>query len=229
MTCLGAFRRIRPRAHGIRRRRCCFLVQLKGGRGGVRLVIGPRPDPKTLVGEIIQSLESAAGFLGNARIAVEVADETISPELAAAISEALLRFPTLGLASIGPRLHAPPARQDEPKVVRRTVRSGQEVTHQGDLVVLGDVHVGGRLVATGDVIVVGALRGFAWAGAEGNEGAIIYAQPLEPTQVRIAGAIAQGARPGPAAAEYAHLEDGKIVVEPWVAKGGRRAPAKQSV
>ncbi len=193
----------------------------------MRLVIGPRPDPQALVGEIIQSLEGAAGFLGNARIAVEIADDTISPELTAAVSEALRRFPGLGLASIGPKPHAQPSRGDEPKVVRRTVRSGQEVTHQGDLVVLGDVHVGGRLVATGDVIVVGALRGFAWAGAEGNESAIIYAQELSPTQVRIASAIAQGAPSAPGGAEYAHLEDGNIVVEPWVAKGGRRTPARQ--
>ncbi len=200
---------------------------MKGGRGGVRLVIGPRPDPQAVVSEIIASLEGAAGFLGNARIAVEVADDTISPELAAAVSEALRRFPALGLASIGPRPHAQPGRSDEPKVVRRTVRSGQEVTHQGDLVVLGDVHVGGRLVATGDVIVVGAVRGFAWAGADGNEAAIIYAQPLQPTQVRIAGAIAQGAPAAPDAAEYAHLEDGKIVVEPWTARGSRRTPARQ--
>ena len=194
----------------------------------MRLVIGPRPNPQTVVGEIIQSLESAAGFLGNARIAVETADDTMTPELLAAISEAMRRFPTLGLASIGPRPHAQPARGDDPKVVRRTVRSGQEVTHQGDLVVLGDVHVGGRLVATGDVIVVGALRGFAWAGAEGNEGAIIYAQQLQPTQVRIAGAIAQGAPTEPGGAEYAHLEDGKIIVEPWAAKSGRRSPARQT-
>lgn len=180
-----------------------------------------------MVGEIIQSLEGAAGFLGTAHIAVEICDETISPELAAAISEALRHFPALGLASIGPRPHPQPTHGDEPKVLRRTVRSGQEVTHQGDLVVLGDVHVGGRLVATGDVIVVGTLRGFAWAGAEGNEAAIIYAQQLQPTQVRIAGAIAQGAPSSPGAVEYAHLEDGKIVVEPWVAKGGRRAPARQ--
>jgi len=179
------------------------------------------------VEEIVKSLDGAASFLGNARIAVEIADETLAPELAAAISRAIERFPNLGLASIGPRPRAQVQRGDEPKVVRRTVRSGQEVTHQGDLVVLGDVHVGGRLVATGDVIVVGALRGFAWAGAEGNEAAIIYAQPLEPTQVRIAGAIAQGAPSSPAGAEFAHLEDGKIVVEPWASHSGRRGASRQ--
>jgi len=197
-------------------------VQLKGGRGGVRLVVGSGIDPEQVGPEIVAALEGAAAFLRGARLAVEVADDPIPPELIGAISSAVARFPDVGLSSIGPRTHAAPQRGDATKVIRRTVRSGQELTHQGDLVVLGDVHVGGRLVATGDVIVVGALRGFAWAGAEGDDRAIIYAQPLAPTQVRIAGVIAQGDPSAVGSAEYAHLEDGRIVVEPWHAPSGRR-------
>ncbi|EQD43259.1 septum site-determining protein MinC [mine drainage metagenome] len=102
--------------------------------------------------------------------------------------------------------------------------------HTGDLVVLGDIHIGGRIVATGDVLVLGALRGFAWAGADGDESAIIYAQPLHPTQVRIGGVIAQGgdAPEGPEP-EYAHVEGTAIVVEPWSAavKSQSRRPRTQ--
>ncbi len=196
------------------------LVQLKGGRGGIRVVLGPDADPNRVGGEIVTALQSAAQFLGQTKITVEVTGDAINPALASAVAAAFTNFPKLSLAGIGVGKPPAPARrtEHEPKVLRQTIRSGQEAMHTGDLVVLGDVHVGGRVVATGDVIVVGALRGFAWAGAEGDETAIIYAQPLHPTQVRIGGVIAQGGdAPDGASAEYAHIEAGRIVVEPWTA------------
>ncbi|MDA8344372.1 MAG: hypothetical protein M0Z66_02690 [Thermaerobacter sp.] len=204
------------------------LVQLKGGRGGIRVALGPNADPDRVGGEIVAALQSAAQFLGSTKITVEVADDSISPALAAAIAGAFANFPRLSLAGIGVPKAAPSRKGDhEPKVLRQTIRSGQEVMHSGDLVVLGDVHVGGRVVATGDVIVVGALRGFAWAGADGDETTIIYAQPLHPTQVRIGGVIAQGGdAPEAVAAEYAHIEGGRIVVEPW--SSGARQGARRT-
>ncbi len=202
------------------------LVQLKGGRGGIRVVLGKDSDPATVGDEVAAALQGAAQFLGQTKISVEVQGDAISPALVTAIAEAFGRFPHLSLAGIGaPKPSAARQAEQEPKVLRQTIRSGQEAMHSGDLVVLGDVHVGGRVVATGDVIVVGTLRGFAWAGADGNENTIIYAQPMHPTQVRIGGVIAQGGvAPDGAAAEYAHVEDGRIVVEPWSpgARGGSR-------
>lgn len=210
--------------------RCSGLVQLKGGRGGVRLVIDPATPTAALGDEIAAALRPAAQFLGDARIAVEL-DRPLDGPTAAAITGAIGQFPGLSLMGIGPpRPAAAQARhRPEPRVVRGTLRSGQEMLHDGDIVVLGDVNMGGRVVAAGDVIVLGALRGLAWAGAEGDEDAIIFAQQLLPTQVRIAGAIAQGAGSEAASGpEYAHLEAGRIVVDPWppAARGGRRAPAR---
>lgn len=192
-------------------------MQLKGGRGGVRVVLGPNADPRQVGGEIATALQSAVQFLGEAKIIVEVPDETIDPDLAAAIAQAFTAFPKLRLAGIAsPAPKAPRGTDREPRVLRQTIRSGQEIMHTGDLVVLGDVNVGGRIIATGDVLVLGALRGFAWAGADGDETAIIYAQPLHPTQVRIGGVIAQGGdAPEGTAPEYAHIEGTRIVVEPW--------------
>lgn len=186
-----------------------------------------------LEGEITSALRPAVQFLGSAHISVEL-DRPLDGQTAVAITSAIAQFEGLELHAIGPKPQAAPQkRRSEPQVVRGTLRSGQEVLHDGDLVVLGDVNDGGRVVATGDVIVLGVLRGFAWAGAEGDENAIIYAQQLLPRQVRISGAIAQGGgadagAPGP---EFAHLEEGQIVVEPWPAVNrgrGRRTGAHRS-
>jgi septum site-determining protein MinC len=70
-----------------------------------------------------------------------------------------------------------------------TVRSGQLVSFEGNIVVIGDVNPGAVIEATGNVIVMGNLRGIVHAGADGNKDAIIAALNLQPTQLRIADII----------------------------------------
>lgn len=109
---------------------------------------------------------------------------------------------------------------DEPPalLLRRTVRSGQVITHPGTIIIIGDINPGAEVVAGGDVIVWGRLRGVVHAGASGNENALVGALSLTPTQLRIGGQIARAPddrRPRTAPAEIARVRDGLIVVEPW--------------
>ena len=75
-------------------------------------------------------------------------------------------------------------------LVRRTLRSGYSLQHSGHVVVIGDVNPGAEIIAGGDVIVWGHLRGMVHAGAEGNDDAVVCALDLAPTQLRIGGLIA---------------------------------------
>lgn len=102
-------------------------------------------------------------------------------------------------------------------VVRRTLRSGQSLRHPGHVVIIGDVNPGAEVVAGGDILVWGRVRGVVHAGALGNEGAVICALDLAPTQLRIAGHIARSPedkrrRPVP---EMASVQDGRIIAVPW--------------
>ncbi len=85
---------------------------------------------------------------------------------------------------------------DEPdaRVVFATLRSGQRIETEHSLIILGDVNSGADVVAGGDIIVLGALRGVAHAGAfdESGGGRIIFAHHLEPTQLRIGTVITRG-------------------------------------
>ncbi len=101
---------------------------------------------------------------------------------------------------------------------RGTLRGGQTLHHMGNIVVLGDVNPGAELVATGDIVVFGALRGVAHAGAQGDESARVVALELAPTQLRIATLIAAGesdrtsGRAGRRGAEHAIVQGGRIVI-----------------
>ncbi len=112
------------------------------------------------------------------------------------------------------------AAADDPEaglIARRTLRSGQQLRHPGSITVIGDVNPGAEIVAGGDVVVWGKLRGTVHAGAMGNETAIVCALDLAPTQLRIAQYFArspEGRRRKPAP-EVARVHQGKIVAESW--------------
>lgn len=79
----------------------------------------------------------------------------------------------------------------EPLYYQNTVRSGVEVRHPGTIIIFGDVNPGGIISSAGDILVWGSLRGIAHAGAQGNRKCRILALKMQPTQLRIADAIAR--------------------------------------
>ncbi len=104
----------------------------------------------------------------------------------------------------------------EALLVKRTLRSGRTVRHNGDVVVFGDVNAGAEIIAAGDILVWGRLRGIAHAGAFGDERCVVGALDLAPTQLRIAGKIATApARDTNPQPELARIRDGHIMAERW--------------
>lgn len=69
--------------------------------------------------------------------------------------------------------------------VSKVVRSGQVLEAPGDVLLIGDVNPGGTIVAGGNIFILGALRGIAHAGFDGNLEAIIAASVMKPSQLRI--------------------------------------------
>ena len=77
----------------------------------------------------------------------------------------------------------------ETKFHRGSLRSGQKLETEGSLVILGDVNSGAEVMASDNIVVLGALRGLAHAGAKGNKEAIIAAGLFDAVQVRIANIV----------------------------------------
>lgn len=102
-------------------------------------------------------------------------------------------------------------------ILKETLRSGRSIYHEGHVVIIGDVNPGAEIVAGGDVIVWGRLRGLVHAGALGDETAVICALELIPTQLRIADkiAISPDEKRGRAIPEQAIIRNDQIVAEMW--------------
>lgn len=115
---------------------------------------------------------------------------------------------------------AAPAATANGLLLRETIRSGRSIYYAGHIVIVGDVNPGAEIIAGGDVVVWGKLRGLVHAGAHGNSGAIICALELIPTQLRIADTIAipPGERQRQAVPEMASVHGDRIVAEVWQTK-----------
>lgn len=103
-------------------------------------------------------------------------------------------------------------------LINRTVRSGRTVHSRGHVVVLGDVNAGAKIIAIGNIIIWGKLRGVAHAGAEGDTNAVVCALDMTPMQLRIASFIAvspQEIRGRRAKPETASIKNDQIIVESW--------------
>ena len=108
---------------------------------------------------------------------VEVADAPVSAPIAAA--------PTMH--TVSPAMDSRDSRDGElSRIVPHTIRSGQtEEFPQGSLIIYGDVNSGSEVRAGGDIVVLGTLRGNAYAGMNGRLSAVIIAMDLAALQLQI--------------------------------------------
>ena len=124
--------------------------------------------------------------------------------------------------------HQTNSKKESPKSIEKskifvhqgTLRSGEILEIDNDLLILGDVNPGAMVSAGGHVMIWGRLLGIAHAGKNGNREAKITALQLRPVQLRIANKIARGPkeRPEIGLAEEAKIENEIIVIKPATTK-----------
>lgn len=217
-------------------------VTIKGTGDGLVITLGEGPLPAVLE-EMEGRLAARASFFLGGRVALQVGGRPLSVEQIRAIGTILERRGMTLWAVMGDHpatltatqemgletgLRPPgtvvPAPSEQPAleemtgiVVRRTLRSGQVVHHAGHVTLIGDLNPGAEVVAGGDIIVWGRLRGTVHAGAMGDDRAVVCALQLAPSQIRIGTHIARPPERGrpPKVPEIASVQNGRIVVERW--------------
>lgn len=212
------------------------MVTLKGTADGLTITLSDGPWSKVLA-ELALELERprAVELFRGAHVRVETGERGLTPleaeELAWLLELHDMKFewraspvPVIppAVTEIPP---VPPPNGDfsfklweDAALAPRTVRSGQVLRYAGHIVVLGDVNPGAEVIAAGDVLVWGRLRGVVHAGASGEDNAVVCALMLSPGQLRIGKHIARApdergvSASGP---EIARVRDGRIVIEAW--------------
>ena len=105
--------------------------------------------------------------------------------------------------------------------LNQTLRSGQTVNYEGNILIIGDAHPGSEIIAEGDITVWGILGGIAHAGCKGNITSKVRALKLNAIQLRISGLYARRndtlnvpyvQKTNEFTPEEAQIEEGKIVI-----------------
>ena len=98
------------------------------------------------------------------------------------------------------------------------VRSGDKISSNGNLIIIGDVNPGAQISARKNIYVWGKLCGVAIAGISGDENCEIASLYLNPLQLRINTTVAIGPKEKPVNhyPEIALLELGRIVIKPLI-------------
>ncbi|MCL6596532.1 MAG: septum site-determining protein MinC [Firmicutes bacterium] len=214
-------------------------VLIKGTKEGILVALGEGDDYLALKRRLEERLGSFARFFTGTEVTLEVGRRHLTPSQLRELEEIITREhgmrvlrvrPGRVLEDAGPE--KVPVEGRPTGVVKRTLRSGQRVAYDGNLVLFGDVHPGAEVVASGDVVVLGSLYGVAHAGARGAEDAVVAALRLRPTQIRIGvhiGRPPEDDPPGEEGPEIARVRDGQIVVERYAAmKMGGQAERRET-
>jgi septum site-determining protein MinC len=225
------------------------LITIKGIREGLLVTVSDAGNWPDTSQALMARIDQTADFFKGARLALAIGGRALSAaelgrlrdalsdrnvSLWAVLSDSPLTINTaqslglnIALPTAAPQARSAPDPEVDPEeareeavLARQTLRSGRSIRHTGHVVIIGDVNPGAEVVAGGDIVVWGRLRGVAHAGAGGDEHAVICALDLSPTQLRIANRIATAptrkVEPKP---EMARIKNGQIVAERWSVKG----------
>ena len=110
------------------------------------------------------------------------------------------------------------SKEKEDILHKGTVRSGDRISSNGNLCIIGDVNPGAIVSAKKNIYVWGKLLGIAYAGKSGNKNASISSLYLDPLQLRIADVIAIGPKDKPKNCypEIAVIDKQTIIIKPHI-------------
>ncbi|TGA99487.1 septum site-determining protein MinC [Sporolactobacillus shoreae] len=176
------------------------LVTMKGRKDGLVLVMDEMCAYDALIDELKEKLSVNRHFYKEGpmiSVKVQTGNRYISESQRSELVAVIRSYDHLQVESIESNVMT--SEEFENKRIRerltpitRIVRSGQVLSVEGNLLLIGDVNPGGTVSATGNVYILGALRGIACAGSSENESrSVIVASIMKPTQLRIGGRISR--------------------------------------
>jgi septum site-determining protein MinC len=206
------------------------IVTLKGQRDGIGIILDESAD----FGEIQESLRKKVSqgrqFFDGAGVKVSFKGRELNDLDEKILIDIITEETNLDITFVQGEGFVPPPVNDMPLPAAAPMksgqkesltiyqqgglRSGQTIKYKGSVVVIGDVNPGSEIVADGNVVILGALKGMAHAGAAGDESCFVSALSLQPTQLRIANLISYVPKneKNTRAAAYAYIKDGQVYI-----------------
>ncbi|MDR1664857.1 MAG: septum site-determining protein MinC [Clostridiales bacterium] len=221
-------------------------VVIKGRKEGISIWLDERADFEKLKEQLQAKVSGAKQFFADADANVAFKGRLLSEDEEKALTDIILSETTLELSFVETEGYVPasavpappPAESPAPAPTgtqqttehmtafyQNGLRSGQSIRYSGSVVVMGDANPGSEIIANGNVIVLGSLKGMVHAGASGDSKCYVSALSLMPTQLRIANIITyippkennakeNKTRKKTRRPSYAYIQDGQVYIAP---------------
>lgn len=181
-------------------------VILKSNKYGINLILDNDVSFEQLLSDIIDKFEEAESFFKDAKMALSFEGRDLTQEEEYRIVEAISNHSTVSIICIIDNdkvkeqlIKGMIEEQEEDTACRTgqfykgTLRSGQFLECETSIVILGDVNPGAKVISRGNIVVLGSLKGNAYAGAGGNDAAFVAALEMDPVQIKIGDVIGRSA------------------------------------
>ena len=184
-------------------------VVIKANNFGLLIILDPELEFNALLEAVGKKFKESAKFFGDADMAIAFDGRSLTGEEEERIIQTILKNVSFNIVCT---IDHDPVREESfrkkleklsisedlslTKIHKGYFRSGQMMEFDTGVIIIGDINPGAKVVAKGSIVVLGALKGEAEAGAGGNDDAFIIALDMNPIQLRIGSKIARCADNG---------------------------------
>ena len=174
------------------------LVTIKSSHSGIELRLNaelPFPD---LLKAVEEKFRQSADFFKNAKMAVSFSGRTLSISEEEQLIQVITQTTNLEIICIidhderkeliykrAVAQCLSEREKSDGQFYRGTLKRRQLLESESSIVILGDVEFGAKVVAKGNIIILGTLYGSVHAGAAGDRNAFIIALSMQPQRLVI--------------------------------------------
>ena len=212
-------------------------VVLKSNRYGINLILDADMPFGQLEEAILEKFRESEKFFKNAKIAISFEGRRLSQEEEFSILDMIAKNTSIQVICVVDQdemreqmykekidSYYQDVADNTGEFYKGTLRSGQVLKCDTSIVIIGDVNPGAKIIAKGNIVILGSLKGKAYAGAAGDESCFVTALDMDPVQIKIGNVIGRSADRGPWEAirnrhrtmdpQIALVSKGNIMIEP---------------
>jgi len=184
-------------------------VIFKGGKNGISIILSEDASYNQIADSLREKIRSSSKFFADATTTIAFKGKQLPEDEILSLIDIIKSETNMSISFIEDLTGVVDIKKEKEKKVesrkkpksisdivtdgayfhRNGLRNGQAINHSGSVVILGDVNAGAEIIAEGNVVVFGAIRGMVHAGSAGDETAFVCALSMWPTQLRIASKI----------------------------------------
>lgn len=178
------------------------IVNIKSFSNGLHIILDPNVDFEELYVAYAEKFRDSAKFFGNGKVVISFEGRKLSDLEERALIEAVGEYTDLTVLCVmendpeknqlyiqAANAFAPSGDTDNDSFYKGTLHAGQNLTTDGNIVILGDVNPGASVVSKGSVVVLGTIYGDVHAGVEGDDTCFVVALDIRATGVRVSDGI----------------------------------------